>query len=134
MNADIFARITGVNINLTSLVEFQEKDMAEFTAFIKRDVLSAQHNIRINDVKEKYQLLKLAHRSGILEKLWKTLVMIIAIFISIFVIVIIGKLIYKNCDFGRRRNMPPVRDYQLSRVKPKINIPIQETEQEELDS
>ncbi len=51
LNADIYARITGVNLNLTDLVDFGEEDMAEFTAFVKRDVISTHHNIRIEDIR-----------------------------------------------------------------------------------
>ena len=60
-----------MNLNLTNLVDFGEEDMADFTEFVKRDVLSTHHNIRIEDIRKKYQLSKLAHRSGILETFGK---------------------------------------------------------------
>ena len=53
LNADIYARITGVNLYLTDLVDFGEEDMAEFTAFVKRDAISTHYNIRIEDIRKK---------------------------------------------------------------------------------
>merc|ERR1712239_3188 len=95
VHTDVFARITEVNINLTNLVEFKEEEMVEFTKFVKRDVLSTQHNVRINDVKRKYELKRLSHKSSILEKIWKMLITVVAIILAILIITIIVKLIYK---------------------------------------
>ena len=135
IHTDVFARITGININLTNLVEFKEEEMIEFTKFVKRDVLSTQHNVRINDVKRKYELKKLNHKSSILEKIWKMLVTAVAIILAILVITIIVKLIYKFCDVGKRNNpRPPIRNYQLSEIRSRINIPSDDTQTEEIDS
>ena len=135
VHTDVFARITGVNINLTNLVEFKEEEMVEFTKFVKRDVLSTQHNVRINDVKRKYELRKLSHKSSILEKIWKMLVTVVAIILAILVITIVIKLIYKFCDLGKRNNpRPPMRNYQLSEIRSRINIPSDDTQIEDIDS
>ena len=133
MNADIYARITGVNINLTDLVNFREEDMAEFTSFVKRNVISTHHNIRIEDIRKKYQLSKLVHRNGILEKLWKAITLVIAVLVSILIISLVTKLLLRIC---KKETVPPVRNYQLDRMRPRINIPINENSEEtvELDS
>ena len=75
----------------------------------------------------------MAHRSGILEKLWKGITLVIVILVSIFIISLIVKILLRIC---KKETLPPIRHYQLDSMKPKINIPINETSEEtlELDS
>ena len=79
--------------------------------------MSTNYKASIHDVKEKYTPLGLFQRRGILEKLWRALVMGIKILVSIFVIITVVKIVYKSCDSGRKKIPQPVLAYELDRVK-----------------
>ena len=117
LNFDIFQKITKIDINFNTVVGIEEKELKDFSNFIKTNSKNMQKPIKITDIRKLYHIEKLRTHNESLWSLFKKFGFACLGITLLFVFLKIIQILWKFMKNSKIKSKPQINFMEMEQVR-----------------